>query len=247
MGVQTGLGAAFYVDGYDISGDIGSLGRINTARGVTELTGIDKSAFERAHLHRDGGLEFTAWFNKAAGQAHPVLSAMPTGDRIATYLHRTTLGASAAGCVCKQLDYAPNRAADGSLAITTTAESNGYGLEWGRTLTAGKRTDTGATLGTAIDTAATASFGLQAYLQVFSFSGTDATIKIQDSADNVSFADVGSAAFTAVTTAPTKERIQTGRTEQVDRYVRVVTTTSAGFTSLVFAVVVVKNSIATVF
>ena len=35
-----------------------------------------------------------------------------------------------------------------------------------------------------------ASFGVQAYLQVFSFTGTDVTITIQDSADNSSFANI---------------------------------------------------------
>jgi hypothetical protein len=247
MTKQSGLGAAFYIDGVDLSGDIGSLSRINSARGVLPVTGINASAFERVHAHRDGGMEFSAWMNDAAGAAHPTLKTRPTVDRIATYCHRETLGASAAACVCKQINYDPSRPQDGSLTWSVAVESNAYGLEWGNLLTAGKRTDTGAANGTAIDTVASVSHGLQAYLHVFAFTGTDATIKIQDSADNNTFADVPAAAFTAVTAAPDWERVQTGRTEQVDRYVRVVTTTSGGFSSLQFAVIVVKNTVATNF
>lgn len=244
MGKRNGLGQGFWLDGYDISGDIGSLSRVNSARGVSEVTGIDVEAFERVHAHRDGGLEFSAWMNKAAGAAMPVLKTVPATDRMAAYLTRkSTLGATAAACVCKQVSYDPNRGNDAGFAWTVAAESNGYGLEWGNLLTAGKRTDTGATNGTGVDLeGASLAFGLQAYLHVFSFTGTDATVKIQDSADNNTFADVTGAAFTAVTSAPGVQRFQTGRTATVRRYLRAVTTTSGGFSNLVFGVIVVKNT-----
>lgn len=244
MGKQSGLGAAFYIDGYDLSGDIGSLSRINNAKNVLECTGIDKSAMERLHGLGDGGMEFTSYHNDTAGQAVPVLKTMPTTDRIATYLHRLTIGASAAACIAKQIDYAPNRGADGSLTYNTTVESNGFGMEWGNTLTAGKRTDTGATNGAAVDFEASTNFGLQAYLHVFSFTGTDATVKLQmdDNSNFTSATDVVGGGFTAVTSGPQAQRIQTARTYTVERYLRVVTTTSAGFSSLIFAVVVKKNN-----
>jgi hypothetical protein len=248
MGKATGLGAGFYLDGVDLSGDIGSLGRFNNARGLTDLTGIDVEAPERAHTHRDGGMEFQSWFNAAAGQSHPTLADPTThGDRIATYLHRRTLGAPACFCVAKQADYGISRPDDASLTGSVAVESNGFGMEWGVLLTPGKETDSGAANGTGVDLAATTNFGLQAVLHVFSFTGTDATIAIQDSTDNVSFAAIPAASFTAVTTAPGRQRIQTARTEQVDRYLRAVTTTSGGFTNLVFAVIVRKNTILTNF
>lgn len=248
MAKQSGLGAAFYVDGYDLSGDIGSLGRINSARAVNEVPGIDVSAMERLHAHRDGGMEWTAWFNDAAGQAHPALSTLPTTDRQAMYCHRATAGAPAAACVAKQLSYDGSRGTDASFSFTVTAESNGYGVEWGRLMTAGKRTDTAATNGSSVDfgTGSTA-FGLQAYLQVFSFTGTSVTVKLQESSDNGAgdaFADVTGGAFTAAT-ARGAQRIQTGRTQTVERYLRVVTTGT--FTSAVFAVMVVRNSVSAVF
>ncbi|MEU4804311.1 hypothetical protein [Actinosynnema sp. NPDC023587] len=86
--------------------------------------------------------------------------------------------------------------------------------------------------------------GLQAYLHVVAFTGADATIKLQESSDNGAtdtWTDVVGGAFTAVTTGPQAQRIQTARGLTVERYLRVVSTTSGGFTSLVFVVAAVKN------
>lgn len=95
-----------------------------------------------------------------------------------------------------------------------------------------------------VDTAASASFGAQAYLQVVSFTGTDVTVKIQDSADNVTFADVTSMGFTQTTAAHTAQRISIANTATVRRYVAATLTTAGGFTALAFSVVLVKNQYA---
>ena len=79
------------------------------------------------------------------------------------------------------------------------------------------------------------------------FTGTDATVTIQDSADNVTFADVTGLTFTQITTAPTSERLATASGATVRRYLRAVTSTTGGFTSLTFAVVLVKNATAVAF
>lgn len=245
MTKSSGLGANLYVDGVDLSGDIGSLSRIGGGPAALVVTGIDKSAPERIGGLRDGAIDYQAWFNPVAGQAHLTLSPLTTSDRIITYCHTTTLGQPAASLVCKQINYDPTRGPDGSLSIAGATMGNGYGLEWGDQLTAGKRTDTGAANGTGVDFAASTAFGLQAYLHVFSFSGTDATVKIQESSDNGSgdaFADVVGGGFTQITSAPTKQRIATATGLTVERYLRVVTVTTGGFTSLTFAVSVVKNT-----
>jgi hypothetical protein len=223
---------------------------MNSPRGTNEVTGIDKSAFERLHAHMDGGIEFQAWFNKAAGQAHVNLAAsFPTAGRIASYLHRVS-SANQPGfsLFCKQTDYAPSRGDDGSLTVAVSAESTDFGTEWGRTLTIGKRSDTTATNGTGVDFAAASSFGLQAWLHVFSFTGTSVTIKLQESSDNAvgdAYADVTGGGFTVVSSAPQAQRIQTTRALAVERWLRVVTTGT--FSQCTFAVVVKKNTISTVF
>ncbi len=253
MSKQTGLGAGLFVSGNDLSGDIGEVSAINGGNTPLEVTGINKSAIERMGGLRDGNIDFQAFFNKASTQAHPVLSALPTADRIVTYYHRTTtIGDEVASLIGKQIDYDGTRGNDGSFTFTTQALANGFGLEWGESLTVGKRTDSGATSGATLDYGATIAqtlFGAQAYLHVFAFTGTDATITIQDSASDFSGATL--LTFTEVSAlggANTSERKQTAsRTETVDRYVRVITTTSSGFSNLVFAVQIVKNETSVIF
>ena len=241
---QSGLGDNFYLGGNDLSGDTASLDEIGGGPALIDVTGINKSAFERIGGLRDGRIEWTSHFNPTAFFEHDVLSTLPTTDRHIMYFRGTTLGNPAACLVGKQLNYDMTRADDGKITLKIRAESNGYGIEWGRSLTAGQRTDTAATNGASIDTTASASFGGQAYLQVFDFTGTDVTIKIQDSADDVSFADVASFAFTQVTAPPFSERIALSNTATIRRYVRAVTVTTGGFTSAEFSVVVVKNETA---
>lgn len=250
MAKTSGLGDALLIAGYNASGDIQQLGSIGGGPALLNMTGIDKSAYERQGGLRSGQIEFTAFFNHTAvtGATHEKLSALPTSDVVLTYCRGTTLGDPAASLIGKQVNYDPTRADDGMLTFAVSAQSNGYGIEWGRQLTAGVRTDTAATLGTGIDTTASVSFGGQAYLQVFApFTGTDATVKIQDSADNVTFADVAGFSFTQVTAAPTSERIALGGTATLRRYLRAVTVTTGGFTALSFSVNVIKNDTAVSF
>lgn len=247
MAKQTGLGDNLYVGGRDLSGDVGSIGTISGGNTPLDVTAIDKSGFERLGGHRDGTVDFTAFFDDAALASHLTLSPLPTADVVVTYARGTTLGNPGAAIVAKQLDYAGNRNEDGSLTFGINAIANGFGLEWGRQLTAGKRTDGGAANGTSVDFLAASTNGLQAYLQVFSFTGTSVTVKIQESSDNAvgdPFADVVGGTFTVATAAGT-ERIATAAGLSVERYLRVVTTGT--FSNAVFNVVVVRNETAVVF
>lgn len=233
---ETGLGAALYIDGTDVSGDTQKVDKISKSIGLLEFTGIDKSAMERQAGQLDGGIDMTNFFNPT--NAHPVLSALPRTDRIVSYLHRGTLrGTPMASITAKQIDYAGNREASGMLTFGVKANANAHWLDWGLTLTAGKQTDTAPTNSAGVDFqtyGAPANFGGQFYLHVFAFAGTSCTIKVQDSADNVTFADLAGAAFTAVTAAPTAQRLATGRAATTRRYLRVAT--SGTFTSITFAV-----------
>lgn len=243
MAKQSGLGDNFYLDGVDLSGDVGAVQTIRDAAALLDTTAIDKSAHERIPGLADGEIAFTAFFNDAAGQAHPTLRNPTSADVHAMYLRGTTLGNAGAAHVAKQVNYDPNRGADGSLIFSVqTLSSNGDGLRWGVQGTAGKRTDTTATNGTSIDEGAATAFGLVAYLQVFSFTGTSVTVKLQESSDNGSadaFADVVGGSFTAVAAAPATERIATATNLSVERYLRVVTTGT--FTNAVFAVLVARR------
>lgn len=247
MAKQSGLGDNLYVAGYDLSGDIGSLSDIGGGPGVLPNTGIDKFAMERIGGVRDGRMSFNSYFNPAANQEHSRLKLLPRTDVIMSYFRGTVLGTEAACLNAKQVNYDGSRNDDGSFVFNVDGVGNSYGLEWGKQLTAGKRTDGAATNGAGVDLLATTNFGLQAYLQVFAFTGTSVTIKLQESNDNGAvdpWADVVGGGFTVVT-GITSERIQTARNQAVKRWLRVVTT--GVFSNAVFAVMVNKNDVAVVF
>jgi hypothetical protein len=244
---SSGLGDNLHIAGFDASGDIQQLGRVGGGPALLNFTAINKSAYERQGGLRDGAIEYTAFFNHVAAGVglHERLSALPRTDQIVTYCRGTTIGDAAASLVSKQINYDPNRADDGMFTFGVSAQANGFGLEWGQQLTAGMRTDTAATNGTGLDTTASLSFGGQAYLQVAAFTGTDVTVKVQDSADNVTFADVAGFNFTQITGgAPLAERIALSNTATLRRYLRASTVTTGGFTSLTFSVNVIKNEAA---
>lgn len=241
MSKQGGMGDRLFIAGYDYSGDIGALGRVGGGPALQEVTGIDKSAFERIGLLRDGAIEFMSWFDPAIDMSHKRLSLLPTADVHMMYCRGVGIGSPAACQVAKQPNYDGSRGNDGAFSFAVAAPSNGYGLDWCTQLTAGKRTDTTATNGTSYDSGASAAFGAQAFLQVFAVTGTSVTVKVQDSADNVSFADVAGLTFTAAT-GITAERLATANTATIRRYLRVAT--SGTFTNAVFAVAVDKNQVA---
>lgn len=249
MSKQSGLGDNFYVAGYDVSGDIGSIEAISCPQATIDATGISKSAMERLPGKRDGHMEWSSFFNDAALASHVAHKSLPRTDVGLYYARGTTLGNPAAAMTAKQIDYAGNRDEDGGFTFKISGEANSFGLDWGRQMTAGVRSDTSATNGSSVDfgTGSTA-FGLQAYVQVFSFTGTSVTIKLQESSDNGAgdaFADVTGGAFTVVSAAPTFERIQTSRTQTIERYLRVVTTGT--FSQCSFAVMVARNTVSTVY
>ena len=152
MTIRSGLGQAFYYSGYDLSGDTGSADDIGGGlAGTQDTTPINKSAFRRIGLLRDGRISWMSFFNDATGQAHQRLGALPTADQHLMWATSSTIGDPAACLIGKQINYDPTRAQDGTLTIAVNAQGNGYGLEWCDLLTAQQRTDTGATNGTAAE------------------------------------------------------------------------------------------------
>lgn len=245
MAKQTGLGDNLYVDGYNISGDVGSISEIGGGPAALVMTGIDKLGYERYGGKLDGRLSFNSFFNDATGQATNVLKSLPTGSVYAYYARGTTLGNAAASMLAKQINYDGTRGDDGSLTFATSMQADQYGIEWGKQLTAGVRTDTAATNGTGVDfTDVSTVLGWQAYLQVFSFTGTSCTVTLQDSADNASFANLTGGAFTAAT-GRTTERLAGASNATVRRYLRAIT--SGTFSSCAFAVMFVRNATAVSF
>lgn len=245
MAKQAGLGDSLLIDGYNLSGDVGSVQRISSSLSPLDVTAINASAMERIPGLFDGALEFNAFFNDAAGQEHVVLKAKGSdANRVCTYLRGATIGKGAAGIVAKQVNYDPSRGPDGSLTEAVQCLGAAYGLDHCDQLTAGLRTDTAATNGASWDNLLATALGLAAYLQVTAFTGVDVTMRVQESSDDGAgdpFANVTGGGFTQVTAAPTAERIVTSLTLAVERYLRVVTVTTGGVTSVTFSVIVTRN------
>lgn len=226
-----------------ISGHTGSTPDLNGPHRVTVLTTTTFTI--PVNVTVSGNADGTS---TRMSQEHAALKGLPTADVQVMYFRGTTLGNPAAAMVAKQINYDPTRNADGSLQFAVQALANAYGLEWCRSLTAGQRTDIAATNGDGVDDGASSSYGLQAYLQVFFFDGTDVTMKLQESSDNGSadaYADVTGGGFTQVTSAPTTERIATGSALAVEQWLRLVTTGT--FTTVVFAVAYNRNKATPVF
>lgn len=238
MAKSNGLGDQLFVDGFDLSGDVGTLTRIAAPSTVLEVPGINATGMERIYARHDGEIAFTSYFNDATGQEHLTLRGKSAGvDLHAMYFRGSAIGNVAAALVAKQINYDPNRGADGSLVSTTQCLGNLYGLDWGYQLTAGKRTDTSATNGSSLNNTASSATGGVAYIQVFSVAGTSVTIAIQSSSDNG-----GGDAFAAILTSSAVTAGSTSfqrlalaaLTTSCEQYLRV--STSGTFSSAVFAV-----------
>lgn len=249
MSKESGLGDNMYVGQYNLSGDTQMVDTISSAHAPFDKTGIDVFAMERIHGLRDGKLSWKSHFNPSAGQQHVALSALPTTDVIGSYFHKpATAGNPAASLVGKQIDYKASRDNKGNIIFAVDVESNLYPTEWGIGLTPGIQTLTGAGSTTGInDAVATTGFGLQAFLHVFAFVGTSATIAIQSSTDNGAgdaYSTLTGCTFTVVT-GPTSERIESGRTLSVEKWLRV--NVAGTFSSLSFAVNCVRNNATVLF
>lgn len=241
MAKTGGLGDNFYIGGFDLSGDVASVDSISGPQTTFDVTAINKSAHERIGGLRDGSMQFTSFMNNAASQEHAILKTLPRTDTIATYLRGTTLGNPAACVNGKQLDYAPTRDNSGNLTLKVDVQANGFGLEWGKQLTAGLRTDSTATTGAFFDDTAASSFGGQAYFQLIAFAGTSVTIDIQSattSGGSYTTTGLTSSALTAVGS----QRVPVVNTTTINRFLKVVTTGT--FSNAVFAVVFVRNPLA---
>lgn len=87
-----------------------------TPRGVQEVTGVDKSAYERLLLLADFSATLNGVFNDAANLSHAVLKTVPSSS-VARTLTLTISGQTLANEVIVT-DYSLNRAEDGSLTWT---------------------------------------------------------------------------------------------------------------------------------
>lgn len=244
MAKRSGLDMRLFVAGYDLSGDVNSFGSIQGGMEPLDGTDITMEANGRMGGRRSGSVQFTAFFDDAAGASHVRLGALPTGQQDVMGLVGRAIGGASFCMRSRQINYDGSRDAEGNFLFTADFQSDGLGLEWTEQLTAGRRTESAATDGASLDGLASSALGWQAYLQVFALASGTPTIKLQDSADDAAWADLTGGDF-GVIAANSTARLQGGSTATIRRYVRVVTTGT--FSGLDFAVGLARNLTAVTF
>ncbi|MCZ7600001.1 MAG: hypothetical protein M5U09_22835 [Gammaproteobacteria bacterium] len=145
MTVLTGLSKLFAA-GYDLTGYINSIGGIKGGPALwDDASSLDLAGMKRLAARFDGSMALLRAVRPrrgsrtAVGPAHHGRSADGADPGSAA-------GDYAAMLVGKYVDYAPSIGADLGVMFALSAQaSEGYPVEWGRMITAGKRTDTGAT------------------------------------------------------------------------------------------------------
>jgi hypothetical protein len=199
MAKQTGLGDNFFIDGHDLSGDVNSLSTVSASRPVLDVTGINQSGMDRVQGLGDGEITFVTWFDDGTNLAHTAVAGLPTTDVVVLYTRGTAWSATVQ-CLA----------------------SGGVPLEWGVLLTAGAITHSSSSSTSDKDDGASSSSGLAAYIQMVDINSGTPTVKIEDSTNGSSWADLVS--FTAVANGnePTAERVEVSG--NVNRYLRITST-----------------------
>lgn len=240
MTKKSAIGDSFFLQQYDLSGDVGSVQSVSNTRALLPVTGLNQSAEHRILGRADGSINFSAWHNSSANASHAVLSALPTTDVIVSFADGSTAGDPAASLLAKQIGYGTTVGADGSIVHDVTASSNGAAVEWGVMLTAGTVTSASGTgnPGT-VNAGSATTLGAAAYLHAFSIASGTATVAVQDSSDgSTGWANVTGLAFTALTAAGA-ERVATSVTATVKQYTRFNITGT--YTTLNFFVQLARN------
>jgi hypothetical protein len=182
------------------------------------------------------------WNWVSLGVAHQAFTTgwASVGDDSAMYFRGTALGSAAAMCVAKQANYDPTRDTKGGITAKIDIDANGFGMEWGKTMTPGLRTDNGPTTGAFFDLGAGSTFGAQAYLQLVELVGTNVDVSITHCTTSggafTSLIDFGSQ------TAIGAFRQSVSNVTTVNEFIKIVT--AGTFTQAIFAVALVQNPIA---
>ena len=151
MTVYNGQGLLFS-GGYDVSGDIAALSGVGGGPNLIDTSPLSLAGMRRLAGRFDGHLNASVLYNPTG--AHIPFDDLPTSMVAMMFaLPGTAAGDFAAMLVGKQVDYAVNDGNDLAAIFALSAlASEGYPLEWGKMITAGKREDTSATAsGTGID------------------------------------------------------------------------------------------------
>jgi hypothetical protein len=204
---------------------------------VAETTAFGSSAKTYIVGLKDGTVSASGMFDGAANATDDVLSASIGSDTLAPVTigyDGTTLGNRVTILKAKTTSYEVSTPVGDVVAVSYSAQADG-GLDQGVSLAA-LGSVSATTTGSSHDNSASTANGGVAQLHVTANSrSADATIKVQHSADNSTFADL--ATFTVVaTTVTTSERVIVASGTTVNRYLRAVNTLASGTGSITYQV-----------
>jgi hypothetical protein len=222
MAFSHGTLAKLFANGYDLSGWLKEISSSATA-GAEDATTLGKTSKVYSPGLADATLRFDGLYDGVAAAIDAVLQAALAGAAVLTWLPvGDVFGSAGYGLEAIQTGYDVASPVAGLSKVTGTAQSK-VGRERGVILhVLARRQTTGN--GTAIDNAAGTANGAAAYLQVTANTGLAATIKVEHSTNNSTWADL--ITFTVLDT-DTILAVRTEVTGTVNRYVRATWATTA--------------------
>lgn len=227
-----GKSAAVLVDEFDLSAFLNTFDGAATAD-TAEVTTFGSSAKSYVAGTKDATISLGGFFDGSVGAVDEVLQAA-LGSSALISLAPAGIGTIGNRCSladCLATSYAVSATVGDAVSVTAEAQVTGGMLPGVVLASLIARTATGQTA--SVDNGASTSNGAKAFLHITAFSGTDVTVKVQESADNSTWADM--ITFTQATAAGSQSGTASST---IDRYLRVAITGT--FTSVTFAVTIAR-------
>ncbi len=233
MAIESAMQQGFWIDGRDVSGDIGAFNNIGSPRAMQDTPNIDKTAMQRLMLRGDGIIDYAGYFDDATDKLFDATEGMGAADQIGLI----AFGGPDVGDVCamligKQTDNQFTKDPDGGVTVASQLIGTGTPLEWGLMLTALSDTFSSSGSGSGRNDGASSPAGAAVVLQVIDITSGTPTVVIEDSANGSSWATLVTMSAVANGAEPTAERKTVSGT--VDQHLRI--TTTGTFSNLVLAV-----------
>ena len=225
-----GKDAKVFANGYDLSEFLSSV-TVSGESDTAETSTLGSSAKTYIAGMRDATVSAEGFFSTDVGGSDERLAAqLGTSVVFTVVVSADAVGASGYGMTAIETNYEAGAEIGGAVAISMEGQST-VGQEAIRVLNP-LSAKTATASNASVDNGASTTNGFSAYLHVTAASGTtpSMTAKVQHSADNSTWADLGT--FTAVTAANAYQRI-TG-TGTVNRYLRAQYTISGTSPSFTF-------------
>lgn len=231
-----GKGASVLHGAYDLSSYLND-GSVATSVETAETTAFGSSAKTYITGLNDGTMSASGMFDGAANAVDEILTASIGSDTLSPvsfFPAGYANGARVSLLQAKTTSYNVSAPVGDVVSVTYDAQADG-GIDHGVSLAA-LASISATTNSTSVDNSASTTNGGLAQLHVTANTwSANATIKVQHSSDNSTWADL--ATFTVVaTTVKTSERVAVAAGTTVNRYLRAQNTLSTGTGSITYQV-----------